>query len=88
MMDRNELEVMISIIVMQVKEIVLKMENTANKSTDPFPTIMASVNSIQILTSKRNEQNCPKKVIAFRLFLFLITCGSNKARTFSLLSWR
>ena len=57
MIDRNELEVTISIIVMQVKDIVRKMENTANKSTDPFPTIMASVNNIQILTSNRNEQN-------------------------------
>ena len=86
MIDRNELDVTISIIVMQVKDIVRKMENTANKSTDSFPTIIASVNNIQILTSKRNEQNCPKKVIAFVLFLFLITCGSNKARNFSLLS--
>ena len=86
MIDRNELEVMISIIVMQVKDIVLKMENIANKSTDPFPTIMASVNNIQVLTSKTNEQNCPKKVIAFVLFLFLITCGPNRARNFSLLS--
>ena len=88
MIDRNELEVTVSIIVMQVKDIVLKIENIANKSTDSLPTIMASVNNIQVLTSKTNEQNCPKKVIAFVLFLFLITCGSNKARNFWLLSWR
>ena len=61
MIDRNELEVTISIIVMQVKNIVLKIENTTNKSADPFPTSIANVNIIQALISKRNEQNCPKR---------------------------
>ena len=86
MIDRNELEVMISIIVMQVKDTVLKIENIANKSTGPFPTSIANVNIIQALSSKRNEQNCPKNVIALVLFLFLITCGSNRARSISVLS--
>ena len=86
MNTRNEFEVITSIIVMQVKDIVLKIENTANKTTDTFPTSIANVNNIQILTSKRNEQNCPKKVIALVLFLFLITLGSNRARSLSVLS--
>ena len=86
--ERNGLDVMTSTIVMQVKNIVLKIEYTANKSTDPFPTSIANVNIIQTLTSKRNEQNCPKNVIALFLFLFLITWGSSRARSLSVLSWR
>ena len=84
--DRNELEVITSIIVMQVKNIVLKIENSTNKSTDSFPTSIANMNIIQALSSKRNEQNCPKNVIALVLFLFLITWGSNRARSLSVLS--
>ena len=88
-LDRNELEVITSIMVIQVNDMVLKIETAANKPTEYFPPIsMANMNSIQILTSKRNEQNCPKKVMAFVLFLCLITVGSNSRRSLSLLSWR
>ena len=87
MFDRNELEVITSIIAIKVNDIVFKIEEAANKPTECFPPIsMVNMNSIQILTSKRNEQNCPKKVIAFVLFLYLITFGASSRRNLSLLS--
>ena len=59
-----------------------------------IPTNLFSLSPIQTAkciktvneSSKMNEQNCPRKVIAFCLFLNLITFGSRTRRRVSLLS--
>ena len=56
--------------------------------TDPLPPKIMVDNKRQTVMpiSNKKEQNCPKNVIAFVLFLFRITAGSRRRASLSLLS--
>ena len=74
-----------------VRANVAQTKGMANSQT-PVPSCRVKCNSddrnsikILIATSVRKVQNCPKKVVAFCLFLFFITSDPKRISKFSVL---
>ena len=83
----KRLDVRTSTIDIAVKRAVFILKITTNMP-DPFPPKITVDNKRQMVMtiSNKKEQNCPKNVIAFVLFLFRITAGSRSRAIFTLLS--
>ena len=71
-LDLSTLEVVTSIIDPMAKDVLQSMRVTSNNKLSWFPIVDARKASITTVTSNENEQNSPKKVIAFFRFLSLI----------------